>query len=173
MNRHKLFNEAAELRKVAYPAFPAVYEDFIKDNTISLSCGSCGSEIAHGADKLKCGHCGTKQAACAICWLDKSPYEAEGGVETTLIWTSCLRCGHSGHEACLREFWKIPESQGGCPTPGCLCDCVDGTRRVEIEQEVQKEKETSGSRVKKDEWAAGPSKAVEDAVGELSLRDKK
>ena len=161
---HQLFGEAAELRRIAYPAFPAAYEDWIGDeSSIRVACGPCGAEMLQGRDKRRCQDCGAKAAACAICWLEKSPFEGGEGAETSRVWTACLRCGHSAHDACLREFWMDSESEGRCPTEGCLCACVG-----EAEGEGQEVEE----RVKRDEWAAGPSKAVEAAVGALSLRDK-
>lgn len=161
---HQLFAEAAELRRIAYPAFPAIYEDWVGDNSsIRLACGACGAEMLQARDKRRCDECRAKAASCAICWLEKSPFESADGAETTLVWTACLRCGHRGHDACLRRFWAISDSQGRCPTQGCLCDCAGHG-----EKEVGKADE----KVKKDEWAAGPSKAVEEAVGALSLRGK-
>ena len=161
---HQLFGEAAELRRIAYPAFPAVYEDWVGDNSsVRLGCGSCGAEMLQGREKRRCQDCSAKGAGCPVCWLEKSPFAGAGGAETTLVWTACLRCGHSAHDACLRTFWSLPESEGGCPTEGCLCACVG-----EGEEGMEKREE----KVRKDEWAAETSKAVEEAVGALSLRGK-
>ena len=96
--------------------------------------------------------------------MASSPYETEG----SKLFTSCLLCGHGGHAACLRE-WFVACSGDGCPTEGCLCDCVDGAWRQE--KTAVAEQEAVGKdhrRVKSDEWKAQPSKAVSGARKELS-----
>lgn len=161
---HQLFGEAAELRRIAWPAFPAVYEDWIGDDSaVRLACGACGAEMLSGRDRRRCQDCSAKGASCAVCWLERSPFEGGEGAGSSLMWTACLRCGHSAHDACLREFWGLPESRGRCPAVGCLCACVG-------EEEVVEEK--GEERVRRDEWAAGPSKAVEEAVSALSTRGR-
>ncbi|KXT05656.1 hypothetical protein AC578_5600 [Pseudocercospora eumusae] len=162
--QYQLFEEAALLRKLAYPAYPAVYEDFLKDNEVHLMCGQCSKPMAGGSSTLRCQNCRTKQDNCPVCWMDSSPYDTEG----SKLFTSCLLCGHSGHAACLRE-WFVSCGGDGCPTEGCLCDCVDGAWRQE--KTAVAEQEAVGKdhrRVKSDEWKAQPSKAVSGARKELS-----
>ncbi|KAK4543343.1 hypothetical protein LTR36_005702 [Oleoguttula mirabilis] len=111
----RMFSEAAYLRKLAYPAYPAVYEDFMQDNNTHIRCGGCGKPIQSGRAQLKCESCKEKQAACPICWLNESPYG--GGT----LMSACMLCGHAGHAECLRQWF---EDAGGeeCPT-GCGCVC--------------------------------------------------
>ncbi|KAK6438437.1 SEA (Seh1-associated) complex subunit [Oleoguttula sp. CCFEE 5521] len=40
---HRCFVEAAALRSLCYPTFPAVYEHSLRDNEVALMCGECGS----------------------------------------------------------------------------------------------------------------------------------
>jgi len=110
--------EAAQLRRLAYPAYPSVYEDFNQDNSIYLQCGGCGEPMAKFMAKLQCGRCGASPAQCPLCWRKDSPY---GGGK---VMTSCLECGHGGHMACLQQWYAEAESGGCCPTEGCLCFCA-------------------------------------------------
>jgi WD40 repeat protein len=63
-----LFNSAASLRRLAYPAYPAVYEQALKDTQIGLLCLSCKSPINNPKDKMRCESCKRAQAPCPICW---------------------------------------------------------------------------------------------------------
>ncbi|KXT16484.1 hypothetical protein AC579_1758 [Pseudocercospora musae] len=163
--QYQLFEEAALLRKLAYPAYPAVYEDFLKDNEVHLMCGQCSKPMSGGGSStLRCQNCRRKQDTCPVCWMDSSPYDTKG----SKLFTSCLLCGHGGHAACLRE-WFVSCGSDGCPTVGCLCDCADGAWRQE--KTAVAEQEAMGKdhrRVKSDEWKAQPSKAVSGARKELS-----
>ncbi|EME82778.1 uncharacterized protein MYCFIDRAFT_80385 [Pseudocercospora fijiensis CIRAD86] len=162
--RHQLFEEAALLRKLAYPAYPAVYEDFLLDNGVHLMCGQCSKPMSGGSSPLRCQSCRSKQDNCPVCWMGSSPYENEA----SKLFTSCLLCGHSGHAACLRE-WFVSCGGDGCPTVGCLCDCVDGPWRQEkTAAAAQEAVGKDHRRVKSDEWKAQPSKAVSGARKELS-----
>lgn len=113
---HRLFNAAAHLRKLCYPAYPAVYEDFVKDNEIRLKCGGCGKLVAGGMIHFRCIDCNEKHAPCPICWLNASPYGSDK------MMTACLLCNHSGHAACIRQ-WFGEMNGDGCPT-GCGCECI-------------------------------------------------
>jgi WD40 repeat protein len=120
--RNRLFVEAAELRKLCYPAFPAVYEQVSRDMTVSLACGSCGKPLSTNAQgKPKCEFCDAKPLACPVCWQAESPY-TDVPVDPMLR-SQCLLCGHDGHAACLHKI-LVEEKLGGCPTQGCLCDCT-------------------------------------------------
>ncbi|KAK4626368.1 hypothetical protein CLAFUW4_03974 [Fulvia fulva] len=134
--QHGLWREAAELRDTCYPAYPAVWEDFSKDNGVHL--------------KEEEG-----KARCAICWEETSPWAVGGGLG---LFSSCLLCGHSGHMECCRA-WYAGESGQGCPTEGCLCDCTVGSWREEkgVVQEAPK------GAVKEDSFTAKESRAVEGA----------
>ncbi|KAJ4338126.1 SEA (Seh1-associated) complex subunit [Ascochyta clinopodiicola] len=63
-----LFNSAASLRRLAYPTFPAVYEQALKDTQLGLLCLSCKSPINNPKDKMRCESCKRAQAPCPICW---------------------------------------------------------------------------------------------------------
>lgn len=111
----RLFNEAAHLRKLAYPAYPAVYEDYMEGSTIHLKCGGCEKPVQTGKPTLKCESCNQNQAACPICSMNESPH---GGGK---LMSLCMHCGHASHAECLRQWF---EDVGGeeCPT-GCGCVC--------------------------------------------------
>lgn len=68
MHSLSLFNSAASLRRLAYPAFPAVYEQALKDTQLGLLCLSCKSPINNPKDKMRCESCKRTQAPCPICW---------------------------------------------------------------------------------------------------------
>ncbi|KAK5128663.1 hypothetical protein LTR08_003935 [Meristemomyces frigidus] len=111
----RMFTEAAYLRKLAYPAYPAVYEDYMKDNTIHLKCGRCGKSVQNGMARTTCEGCSEKQASCPVCRLNESPYR--GG----MLMSSCMLCGHGGHAECLRQWFEDAKGEE-CPTGcGCLC----------------------------------------------------
>ncbi|KAK5679033.1 SEA (Seh1-associated) complex subunit [Elasticomyces elasticus] len=116
--RHRLFVEACALRKICYPAFPSVYEDFMVDNHLALSCSKCGKPMESDAAKDKCASCKTKMEPCQYCWESASPFGM--GV----LMTACLKCNHSMHSGCSEE-WFEKEGGDGCATEGCLCNCVE------------------------------------------------
>ncbi|KAK4995962.1 SEA (Seh1-associated) complex subunit, partial [Cryomyces antarcticus] len=174
------FNSAAYLRRLAYPAYPAVYEQALKDTQTSLRCQHCGNAINNPRNKMRCENCGERQAGCPVCGCERSPFEGGGRPNTynhnntngsdnppkyrnahsstpppsnhppqkthdtasasPLLLTACLLCNHAAHSACLAA-WHNPspnthlsssfnDTDGGCPTPGCLCDCAAGTWRA-------------------------------------------
>ncbi|KAF2644471.1 hypothetical protein P280DRAFT_513944 [Massarina eburnea CBS 473.64] len=63
-----LYNAAASLRRLAYPTYPAVYEQALKDTQVGLLCLSCKSPINNPKDKTRCESCKRAQAPCPICW---------------------------------------------------------------------------------------------------------
>jgi WD40 repeat protein len=63
-----LFNSTASLRRLAYPMYPAVYEQGLKDTQLGLLCLSCKSPINNPKDKMRCETCKRAQAPCPICW---------------------------------------------------------------------------------------------------------
>ncbi|EMC99519.1 hypothetical protein BAUCODRAFT_29866 [Baudoinia panamericana UAMH 10762] len=101
---NQLFLEAAHLRKLAYPTYPAVYEDALKDNTVAFRGANGGGKAG-----IDCPYCGMKE----------SPFGAS-------LLTACLECGHVAHMACLGEWLGNGEGYPteGCPTEGCLCACT-------------------------------------------------
>ncbi|KAK3110277.1 SEA (Seh1-associated) complex subunit [Teratosphaeriaceae sp. CCFEE 6253] len=113
---HRMFAEAAYLRRLTFPAYPSVYEDYNTDNHIYLGCSECGKPVEGGMEKLRCESCKTKMAFCAYCWEADSPF---GGGK---LMTACLRCNHSMHVGCS-GVWFGTEKGEGCAIEGCLCDC--------------------------------------------------
>ncbi|KAH9838172.1 WD repeat-containing protein 24 [Teratosphaeria destructans] len=90
-----LLQEAAHLRALAYPAYPAVYEDYTTTNRLQV-------DVHNGP--------------CSFCWDLQS---RDGRASTTTI---CFKCHHGGHAGCMREWFEGEKGQG-CPT-GCGCICV-------------------------------------------------
>lgn len=131
----QLHVEAAEIRNLCYPHFPAVYEQALEGTAVSLGCGTCGKPVFPRPEgKIKCESCAEKGRevgrACEYCWQEKSPI-VDGPLGVGLR-SECLLCGHGGHAACLREFY-VGQGERGCFTPGCLCDCTGG-----LEEEPEK-----------------------------------
>jgi len=133
-----LFNNAAYLRRLCYPTYPAVYELGLKENQTSLRCGSCKRPITNGRNRLLCESCGRKQRSCTICWCEHSPFESaktkkssvveeeEQGHGNAVLYTTCLNCNHTAHTACL-DAWHGPvaaDGESACPTAGCACVCI-------------------------------------------------
>ncbi|KAB8664843.1 hypothetical protein FH972_026267 [Carpinus fangiana] len=72
---HKLFNAAASLRQIVYPAFPAVYEQAFQSIETGLLCTYCNNPLNNPTDKTTCETCKRHQALCAVCLLPESPYD--------------------------------------------------------------------------------------------------
>ncbi|KAF1936951.1 hypothetical protein EJ02DRAFT_357906 [Clathrospora elynae] len=70
-----LFNSAATLRRLAYPIYPAVYEQALKETQLGLLCLSCKSPINNPKDKMRCESCKRTQAPCPICWAKYPAFE--------------------------------------------------------------------------------------------------
>lgn len=165
----QLNNEAALLRKLSFPAYPAVYELALKDNSIHLRCGRCNKPMPLGAGTSRCENCSDKTATCTICRCNESPYETVD--QGTKLWSMCLLCNHGGHASCMHAWFNLSgEEDGGCPTEGCLCDCSPGIWRAEKAKMAEKRRHYKGhARVKSDDWAAQESKAVERTRDVLGL----
>ncbi|KAF1978886.1 hypothetical protein BU23DRAFT_448356 [Bimuria novae-zelandiae CBS 107.79] len=78
-----LFNAAATLRRLAYPAYPAVYEQALKGTQIGLLCLSCKSPINNPKDKMRCETCKRAQAPCSICWGRYPTFDAPNAKKHT------------------------------------------------------------------------------------------
>lgn len=160
---HRLFNEAAELRRLAYPAYPAVYEDFIKENTIHLKCGHCSKPMLADVEYLRCESCRKAQESCPFCWEPNSPFGKRSNLRST-----CLVCGHGGHAECMEE-WFLAARGEGCCTAGCACDCVaGGLRDKKLAAFAAGEDSRSKGLVKKDDIRVRESRAVTGARIELN-----
>ena len=149
-----LFQEAASLRRLSCPAFPAVYDQGIGDFEIYTMCPSCRAplEAATESDKLRCDKCDSPQPDCPFCWKQQSPYKSlfapgalapgngwskeieEERLQThlTAVWTACALCNHSAHAACALKWFSDSSSDGICPHDGCYCACDAGTYRDEL-----------------------------------------
>ncbi|KAK4964041.1 SEA (Seh1-associated) complex subunit [Elasticomyces elasticus] len=163
-----LFSDAAHLRRLCYPTYPAVYEMGLEDNQIGLMCGGpegCGKPINNPHSRLRCESCGAKMQPCPVCWEEVSPF---GKKRLGALYACCLTCNHSAHVGCLEEFRKVDKS-GACVVGGCLCDCAPGSWREAL---LGREREELLRRVRKggvvgDGWEAGESRAVERVRGVL------
>ncbi|KAF2095725.1 hypothetical protein NA57DRAFT_44645 [Rhizodiscina lignyota] len=71
----QLYNSAAQLRRLCYPAFPAVYEQSIKDTSVGMLCLACGSPINNPRGKMRCETCSRRQAPCPVCWCERTQIE--------------------------------------------------------------------------------------------------
>ena len=169
----RLHNEAALLRKLSFPAYPSVYEQALKDNSMHLRCGNCKKPLPLGTETRRCESCEVKQAPCPICWSKESPFELSTSKSNTKsgLWLMCLLCNHGGHAACMHEwFIESREEDGGCPTEGCLCDCTPGLWRAEKAKMSERKRHYKGhGRVKSDDLAAPESRAVERTREVLGL----
>ncbi|KAL8939574.1 MAG: hypothetical protein Q9216_003276 [Gyalolechia sp. 2 TL-2023] len=179
-----LYTQAAQLRKTV----PAQYAEIAEHGTYGINiggpwCTSC-NKSSKGDRRGFCARCQEYWGNCPIC-------EGEGPVaimqglstdETTVAaksspqsddhsWVWCQDCGHGGHVGCLRVWWDdVEASEGGCPTLGCLHDCVAGTRRAAFLQ--RKAEDKKASTVKGDAWVVGESRAVEKTRGLIRGNEK-
>ena len=186
LNSLSLFTQAAELRKACYPKYPEVYEPTIsKIQVAHFFCMNCRKSVK-GDVAGYCQRCKQPWGDCTVCdtlntplhpsdhaTTDRFGYELKYPDGADALWTWCQECGHGGHIGCLKYWWSDAESsEGSCPVPGCLCDCVPGTRRDEriaaLEEQKRKSKVASGGSVMRDGWVVGESKAVEMTRGVLS-----
>ncbi|KAI9847740.1 MAG: SEA (Seh1-associated) complex subunit [Sclerophora amabilis] len=160
-----LFVPAAHLRKLTYPnpAHRSIWEPCLFECRVTTMCSTCGGRL-NGVDRRHrglgnnswvCERCPGLLAPCPVCWCRKG----HG------LWAWCQGCGHGGHERCMGEWWASPVSEGGCATEGCRHDCVPGVRRKQREEQIAKSRakarENRGTGVRRDEWVAGESRAVE------------
>lgn len=70
-----LYIAATRLRRMSYPAYPAVYDQSLKDISIGMLCQACNKPILNPKDKMRCENCRARQASCPICWSATSPYQ--------------------------------------------------------------------------------------------------
>jgi WD repeat-containing protein 24 len=99
---------------------------------------------------------------------DSSPVEAASQTKHPILWQSCLVCGHGAHASCLQHVQNDPRIGGKCPTEGCLCDCIPGPYRTQLNREAldERARKERGS-VRRDSVRAPESKAVSRARGLL------
>ena len=173
---HELFVEAEAFLNLCDPNYP----DVVDKGLYNIASGGPWCTVCQKSNKGRtpnyCERCQQHWAGCPICYgaglrlpirptpkphinsMDKvhaRPREAHD------LWGWCQECGHGGHTGCLRVWWSDPASEGACPTIGCLCDCVPGTRRDEIVERKGQGRRTES--VNKDERYAAESRAVRGA----------
>ena len=176
---HQLFVEAEVLLNLCNPDYP----DVVDKGLYRIASGGPWCTVCQKPNKGRipnyCERCQRHWAECPICYgaglesssmhtlepkgSNKTPANEVSGrmEEQTGLWGWCQECGHGGHPDCLRIWWSDTASEGACPTLGCLCDCVPGTRRdLVIEKKEQGRRAES---VSKDERYAAESGAVRGA----------
>ena len=160
----QLHIDAASLRKLCYPFFPAVYEQGEIGGDVAVACGICGNSVTYVGPGLKCEHCASTQQTCPFCWQLESPYSipkpaseesspvckdpsfafllpsehtGEDGVGDgpfSTLMAACPLCGHVLHMACAELWFGDPKNGGGCPVEDCDCGCVPGRQRENMEK---------------------------------------
>ncbi|GAB7365108.1 hypothetical protein MBLNU230_g6198t1 [Neophaeotheca triangularis] len=116
---HRLFLPATALRQSTYPAYPAVYEQALKDNFLAFQCSGCGKAIepspTAARSKPQCESCNIPRAPpCAVCWCEESPFTSSALKSdqrvNRLLFSTCLLCNHTSHTTCL-ETWFATTSR--------------------------------------------------------------
>lgn len=189
-----LYVPAAKVRKLSGRTSIDLTEQGMTEMDVRLWCRECEKPLedrrknrARKPNPWLCGRCETIQAPCAVCWGRKSSPASVNSFSTPLdgmfgkgqkqglgrraetLWSSCLTCGHGGHDGCLQAWFEDADnSEGGCPVLGCLHDCVPGIRRNQKIRRLAEERiKRKRGLAKRDSWVAGDSKAVEKARGAL------
>lgn len=175
------FLPAARLRKVASHRCPEVAEHGTYGITVGGAfCSKC-KKASKGDKPGYCLRCHEYWANCPICDgqgpMTVSRDDSSGDVAASKShlscdssWVWCQGCGHGGHIGCLRLWWDdVTASEGGCPTLGCLHDCVAGSRRTALLQRKAESKRASV--VKGDAWVVEESQAVEKSRGMIVGND--
>ena len=172
-----LYAQAAHLRKLAHPLYPDVSDYGSYGITPGGAWCTVCRKPSKGDKSGYCERCENRWADCPICdgegplaskqACSYGNFSFVGDInfqKSESLWGWCQWCGHGGHLACLRIWWKSADiSEGGCATAGCLHDCVAGKRREEALK--RKEESKKGATVKGDEWVVGESRAVERTRG--------
>lgn len=128
-----LHNNAAYLRRLSYPTYPAVWETGLKDVQTSLLCGKCRRGVNNPSNKFRCENCDARTQPCPVCECAVSPFEQTShqqkgngkqnlfqsgpappeeelrreGLARPVLYSSCLLCNHSAHSACLRVWHGV------------------------------------------------------------------
>ncbi|KAK4690863.1 hypothetical protein P7C71_g6022, partial [Lecanoromycetidae sp. Uapishka_2] len=175
----ELYTQAAELRKLCHKRYAVVAEQGL----YGITPGGPWCTVCHKSNQPDddnkpntCGRCKQSWAECPVCNGEGSISEERAlGPNQELntavtnaraadrLWGWCQECGHGGHNGCLRTWWEFEGSEGACPTVGCLCDCMPGTRRDEYMKAKKQEEDKKRKAVSKDDWAVGPSPAAQKA----------
>ena len=168
--------QAAELRNQAMEYYPELSECGLHQvDTGGPWCTNC-NKPSKGSKPKQCERCNKPWGECPICNGDgpispdrptgidiiASP-RATNAKTGDALWSWCQYCGHGGHAGCLRTWWTDPASEGGCPIMGCLCDCMPGSRRDEINTATEADWRREKSAVHRDDWSVGESAAAQRA----------
>ena len=189
-----LYVPAAKVRKLSGRTTIDLAEQGMTEMDVRLWCRQCEKPLenrrqkrARKSNQWVCGRCETMQSPCAVCWERTAPLAPDTAFSTPLegvfgggqsigggrgaegLWSSCLSCGHGGHDSCLHAWFDdVDSSEGGCPVQGCLHDCVPGTRRDQRIRKIAEDKiRRKRGLATRDSWVAGESKAVLKARGAL------
>jgi hypothetical protein len=146
LNALRIYNPSVKLARATFQAHPDLFDT--SSRQIGFLCLSCRKPI-NNPNRFRCETCLKRQAPCTICWQKypaisprKSP---KSGVHyddvppptpLPILWQSCLICGHGAHATCLQSLQTDPRLGGKCPTESCLCDCIPGTWRNQLNREA-------------------------------------
>jgi WD40 repeat protein len=146
----KLFTEAALLRNLCVPTYPAVFASSQERVTVGFFCTDCNKPLENDplipGSMWKCPRCKNSVAPCAVCLHRELPSTVDYNDQVTeaysSVWWLCPGCGHGGHSSCMQAWHSGPEfgegeanSGGCCPSEGCLHPCLPGKWRDEISHE--------------------------------------
>ena len=73
---HRLFNTAAQFRRLCFPLYPGVYDQFQDRTQIGLLCQFCNNSINSISRSNRCSFCKNRQSSCPICCSECSPFES-------------------------------------------------------------------------------------------------
>jgi WD40 repeat protein len=191
LNSFKLFTEAASLRNLCVPTYPAVFGPAQEKVTTGFFCTDCHKPIENDplipGSMWKCTRCRQNVAPCAVCLHRELPpnidYSEQGITSYSSVWWLCSGCGHGGHTSCMQAWHAGPEfeegdinSDGCCPLEGCLHPCLPGkwrdtkaeekriARAKEMDSLVRENSRRGGRNsvgVRRDQREVNQSKAVE------------
>ncbi|KAL8868859.1 MAG: hypothetical protein Q9174_004707 [Haloplaca sp. 1 TL-2023] len=182
---HQLYAQAAKLRHLSSDQYTEVAEHGTYGIDVGGAwCTSC-NKSSKGGQMGFCSRCRGYWGDCPVCdgagpALLLDGYHPSLATRSTeehdrssgSCWGWCQECGHGGHVACLRTWWdNVQDSEGACPTMGCMHDCVAGNRRAIFIKQKLDSKKTSA--VKGDSWVVGESRAVGKAKDLISGGDRK
>lgn len=172
LESHELYLQAAQLRNLCYPLYPAIYSAGQYNVEIKTVCRECNARARMLPTKQDpppprrtwvCEKCGQPPAPCPVCQTNVG----KG------LWTWCQGCGHGGHAECLKIWFAEPSSDGACCVEGCLHGCIRYQQRLADRLGKGRNRAgaggllRSGTIVKGDEWIVDESRAVERVRGGL------
>ncbi|KAL4962295.1 WD repeat protein [Aspergillus stella-maris] len=103
--RRSMYIEAAELRSLCFPFYPAVYEYATGDTSMNVFCFTCKKPYENPkSDNTRCHRCSTPQDPCSICmslhpppeWVaEQTTMPVDPFYDPVLDNSSCLTLSHS------------------------------------------------------------------------------